>query len=196
MDTIRTFSADTEAALWQQVTNDMAQEPDLFDYTANLEQNGYRVQLDIDVDLGGGFEGGYELTTFTAPVPGHVALRFALHEQDWIHEIGKALGLTDIELGYPELDAAYIITTNDAAALQGLFADATIRATLLKYQEMRLSLAPAHHEDDSEPLLTFTKEQAVLEPAQLQEIYHLMITILQQLAPTSAQPFAAGLPNA
>ncbi|SNC68379.1 hypothetical protein SAMN06265337_2285 [Hymenobacter gelipurpurascens] len=185
MDTPRTFSADTEAALWQQVAADMAQEPDLLEYTANLQQNGHTIQLDIDIDMGGGFEGGYETTTFTAVVPRPVALRFALHEQDWIHELGKLLGLTDVELGYPELDAAYIITTNDKEALRALFSDPAIQQTLLKYQEMRLTLAPSHHEDDSELYLTFLKEQAILEPEQLQEIYHLLYTLLQQLAPTS-----------
>ncbi|TGE07647.1 hypothetical protein [Hymenobacter fodinae] len=191
MDTIRSFSADTETALWQQVAADMAQEPDLLEYTADLHQQGYTIRLDIDIDLGGGFEGGFETTTFTAPVPASVELRFALHEQDWIHEIGKLLGLTDVQLGYPELDPAYIITTNDPAALQGLLSDPAIRETLQKYQELRLSLAPVHHDNVDELFLTLTKEQAIVEPAQLQEIYHMLLSLLQQLAPAPAPSVSA-----
>jgi hypothetical protein len=191
MDTIRSFSADTEDALWQQVTADMAQEPDLLEYTADLHQEGYTIRLDIDIDLGGGFEGGFETTTFTAPVPANVELRFALHEQDWIHEIGKLLGLTDVQLGYPELDPAYIITTNDPAALQGLLSDPALRETLQKYQELRLSLAPVHHDNVDELFLTLTKEQAVVDPVQLQEIYHMLLSLLQQLAPAPAASVSA-----
>ncbi|TGD83238.1 hypothetical protein [Hymenobacter wooponensis] len=185
MDTIRSFSADSEDALWQQVAADMAREANLFEYTADLHQEGYTVRLELDIDLGGGFEGGFETTTFTAPVPTHVELRFALHEQDWIHEIGKLLGLTDVQLGYPELDPAYIITTNDPAALQGLLSDPVLRETLQKYQELRLSLAPTHHDNVDELFLTLTKEQAITDPQQLQEIYHLMLSLLQQLSPAA-----------
>jgi hypothetical protein len=186
METIRTFTADNEADLWQQVAADLAQGGDVFEYSAELNQRGYRIQLDIDIDLGGGFESGLETTTFTALVPGHVPFRFALHEQDWVHEIGKLLGLTDVVLGDPEIDAAYIITTNDAPVLHDLLADPALRQTLLRYQELRLSLAPRDHEPNADVLLTFYKEQGIVDPVQLQEIYHLVFTLLQQIAPLPA----------
>ncbi|GAB3229172.1 hypothetical protein GCM10027346_14430 [Hymenobacter seoulensis] len=186
MTIIRTFTADTEAALWQQITADMAQQENVLDYSADLHQGGYHIWFELDIDLGGGFEGGYEFTTFSAVLPGRPSFHFALHKQDWVHEIGKVLGLTDVELGDPEVDAAFIITTNDAAALQALLADPSIRATLLKYPEMRLTLSPATHEPNAEVLLTYNLEQALTEPDQLQEIYHLIYTLLQRLAPISA----------
>ena len=183
MEITRTFSADSEAALWEQVAADISRQPDLYDYRAQLCQQHYRVELEIDIDLGGGFEGGYEITTLRAIVPGQPALHFALHEQDWIHEIGKLLGLEDVELGYAELDKTFIITTNDTNALRQLLAEPDVHATLLRHPAGRLTLAPASHEPHAPVVLSFSEERALLEPEQLREIYHLLLRILQQLAP-------------
>lgn len=187
METTRTFSADTETALWQQVAADMARLPDLFDYSANLHQNGYQMELRLEIDLGGGFESGYETTTFRAVVPGPTALHFALHEQDWVHELGKLLGLQDVELADPDLDEAYLITTNHPDHLRTLLlSDPTVRQTLLRYQQLRLDLTTDPTSPETGTLLTFTKEQALTDPTQLQEIYHMLLLLLQQLAPLPA----------
>lgn len=183
MEPLRTYSADTEEALWQQVAADLALEENQYEYQAELLQNGHRIRFELDIDLGGGFEGGYELTTFSAVVPGKPTFHFALHEQDWVHELGKLLGLTDVELGDPDLDAAFIITTNDAVALRMLLSESVVRATLLKYRELRLTLAPTSHEPEAEVQLTFTKEEGLIDPAQLREIYHMLHWLLQRLAP-------------
>lgn len=190
MDTTPSFSADSDMAIWQQVATDMARQDGPFEYSAELHQSGYTIRFNLDIDLGGGFEGGYETTTFSAPVPGRPAFYFTLHEQDWVHEIGKLLGLTDVELGDAELDAAFIITTNDPAQLRAILADTAVRQTLLKYQELRLDLTPAGEELGAEVLLTFTKEQAVTEPRELQEIYHMLLTVLRHVAPLPADTAA------
>jgi hypothetical protein len=185
-DTVRTFSADTEDALWQQVAADMNQQQDLFEYTADLVQGGYLVRLAIEIDLGGGFEGGFETTSFNSLVPTPTPLHFSMHEQDWVHEIGKLLGLTDIELGDPELDAAFIITTNNADALRDLLlSDPHLRQTLLRHTNARLALAPASEEPDAAVYLMFTKDAAIIDPAELREVYHLLFSILQKVAPLS-----------
>ncbi|AYA37362.1 hypothetical protein D3Y59_10055 [Hymenobacter oligotrophus] len=183
METTRVFSAQTEAELWRQVAADMARETDLLEYSAQLNLGGYQLLLDIDIDLGGGFEGGYEFTTLTAAVPDNVALRFVLHEQDLLHELGKLLGTEDVELGVQDIDDAFIIRTNDPAALQTLFASPDIHDTLLKYHECRLSLGPASTDGDAALQLSFSKDAGVVEPAQLQEIGHMLFYLLRQIAP-------------
>ncbi|SET81176.1 hypothetical protein [Hymenobacter actinosclerus] len=188
MDTNRTFTADSEPALWAQVAADMARQPDLFDYRADLCQPPYCVHLVLDIDLGGGFEGGYELTTLRAVVPGQPALRFALHEQDWVHEIGKLLGLQDVELGYAELDRTFIISTNDANALRQLLADPAVHQALLRYPAARFTLAPDSEAPEAPLLLSFSLERAVVEPEQLRELYQLLLRVLQQLAPQPLSP--------
>ena len=181
-NTPRVFSADTEDALWQQVTADMQQQDELFEYDVELVQAGHRMRMAIDIDLGGGFEGGFETTAFTALVPTQTPLRFAMHEQDWVHEIGKLLGLTDIELGDPELDATFIITTNSADGLRELLlSDPELRQTLLRHPAARLALVPTSESPATAVYLMFTKDAAIVEPTKLREVYHLMISLLQRI---------------
>lgn len=181
MDTSRIFRASSETALWQQVAADLAQQPDLFDYRADLYENEYHVRLEYDIDLGGGFEGGYELTTLTADLPADTTFHFALHEQDWVHEIGKLLGLQDVEVGDAELDSAFIITTNQAEVLRPLLLQPEVRATLLRHPAGRLALAPASPEQGVPVQLTFSEERALTDSNELQEIYHALLLVLRRL---------------
>lgn len=183
MTTPRLFTAPAAEPLWQQVTTDMAAQTDLLDYTALLDQAGHQVLLAIDIDPGGGFESGFATTTFSAAVPNTVALRFSLHEQGWAQEIGKLLGMEDAELGYPEIDEAFIVKTNDAPLLTQLLAAPELRIALLRHREGRLIL---ERTDDTVPGLTlyFTQDAAVLESGQLQEIHALLLALLMQLVPT------------
>ncbi|SNR86624.1 MULTISPECIES: hypothetical protein [Hymenobacter] len=188
MSSLRSFHAESETALWQQVAADLQQQEDILEYSADLHEGGYQMRLELEVDLGGGFEGGYETTSFMALVPGAPTLRFALHEQDWIHQLGKALGMQDVQVGDPELDAAYIIKTNEPGRLQQLLAEPGVRAVLLKYQELRLDLVAAPEDTPGGVWLTFIKEQAIVEPEALREIYHMLLTLLRHLSPASANP--------
>jgi hypothetical protein len=189
INSIRSFSADTETELWDQISADMLRDGSMLEYAAQLNQGGYQFMLDIDIDPGGGFEGGYATTTLAALVPGAPALRFSLVEQDLVHELGKLLGLKDVELGYPALDAAFIIRTNEPGTLRTLLADEAVQTTLLKYRELRLTLAPASEAPETTEApaeavyLVFSKEAGIVDPAQLREIYQLLLSLLRQLAP-------------
>jgi hypothetical protein len=181
MHSIRSYSADTEDTLWPAVAADLGRAENQFDFVADLTLAGLTTRLSLDVDLGGGFEGGSETTTLSARVPHDTSLRFALHEQDWVHELGKLLGLTDVKVGDPALDAAYIITTNDPAALRGLLLqDPAVRQALLRYRELRLSLAPTSR-DGADVYLTLVKE-AALDAAPLRELYHAFYSVLHRLS--------------
>jgi len=183
MQEIRQFAGATEAELWQQVAADMARQPDLFSYSALLQQGGHSTELVLDIDLGGGFEGGYSTTTLATAVPAGCPLRFALHDQNWMRELGKLLGMEDIELGYPALDETIVIKTNQPAMLRALLQPDAIRATLRKYHEAELTLQPTDEEDAAAPLrLQFFHEAAILNPAELQEIYHLLYSLAEQLS--------------
>jgi hypothetical protein len=180
MDNLRQFSGETESEIWQQITSDMLKQGEILEYSAQIEQQGYVVYFDIDIDLGGGFEGGFETTTFMAPVANN-AVKFQLYPQNWLNEVGKILGLEDVELGFPELDEAFIIKANHPELLKKLFADKTIRDVLLKYPSAELKLAPEHHEPDARNLLTFSLDLAVLSPEHLREIYDMMLQLLKKL---------------
>jgi hypothetical protein len=181
METIKSFSADTEEELWHLVAYDMANQKELLQYSAQLTQAGQPIYFDIDIDLGGGFEGGISSTTFMAPAPSHVALRFALHEQGFMDEVGKFFGMEDIELGYPDLDNAFIIKTNQPDTLKSLLADPTIHQLLLKHKSCELRLHDDADETGPETVLTFTKDEAILDISELRGIYSMLYLMLQKL---------------
>src|SRR5688572_28431901 len=138
MEKVKNFRAETEEDLWQQFASDLAAREELLDYTARLSLANRTVIFNIDVDLGGGFEGGFETTSFTAPVTGHNDLRIHIYPQDWVNEIGKLFGLEDVELGYPELDKEFIIKTNQTETLKSIFTDQTLQETLLKNKNVHI----------------------------------------------------------
>ncbi|MBK0401671.1 hypothetical protein I5M27_01660 [Adhaeribacter sp. BT258] len=180
MENLRQFSGENEAEIWQQIATDMQQQGEILTYSAQVKQQNYEVYFDIDIDLGGGFEGGFETTTFMAPVE-NSALKFHLHPQNWLNEVGKMLGMEDVELGYPRLDQAFMIKANNPAALKTIFTDESIRQTLLKYPDCELKLSHETDEPGARNLLTFSLDLAITNPEDLREIYSLMLQLLKKL---------------
>ncbi len=180
MENIKTFTAATQEELWQAVAVDMANQGQVLQYAAHLQQPDQDVYFDIDIDLGGGFESGFSTTNFLAPVAGNSSLRFHFYRQDWVNEIGIVFGMEDTKLGYEDLDAAFIIKTNQPETLQALFSDPDLRAFLLKHPNADLEFK----QDDEETglLLTFSKDEAILDVTVLREIYHWLRELALRVA--------------
>ncbi|MCC9166751.1 hypothetical protein [Pontibacter harenae] len=174
METIKQFEGDTETELWQKVAADMSSLGDVLKYSVILNQSGQQTLFDLDIDLGGGFESGISTTRFRTALPAATVLRFNIHEQDFLNEIGKVLGMEDIKFGYPDFDAAFIVQTNNANALKHLFSQESIRNILLKHPTAKLKLDVSSDPAAPDVYLSFSKNNAVVEVAELQEIYHLL----------------------
>lgn len=181
MEIIRKFSGETEEAIWQQIATDLQQQGEILEYAAELNQQGRIIYFEIDIDLGGGFESGYETTKFLAPLGSHPTLRFNIHPEDWVSEIGKMLGMEDVELGFPRLDKAYIIKTNQPETLKALFADDDLRATLRKFADCDLRITTSHEDGQEITSLSLWYETAITDPASLREIYHVMYTLAEKI---------------
>ena len=61
-------SGNTEEEIWQQINEQFTNNPEPLEYAVVVLQATKKIAIDIDIDLGGGFESGYETTTFTSPV--------------------------------------------------------------------------------------------------------------------------------
>jgi hypothetical protein len=128
-----------EDEIWQQITSDF-REGDLLEYRAIIQQQNTRVLLDIDIDLGGGFEGGYESTMLRSPLKPNNNFRFAIHEEGFIDEVGKFFGMQDVVIGYPEFDKKVLIKANDEAKVKPLFADTSVREVFQSLDDFTLEL--------------------------------------------------------
>ena len=99
MEKEKLITANDINEVWPQVAKDLRENE--FTYSVIISIDNRKVYLDIDVDPGGGFEGGYQTTTLKSKLEHAGAFRFALHHQGLLYEIGKFFGMEDIETGYP-----------------------------------------------------------------------------------------------
>jgi len=73
---------------------------------------------------------GKSSTTYTrirAPYVNPDGFRFAIHRKSIFSDLGKWMGMQDVEVGHPEFDEAFIIKGNDEHKLRALFANPKIR---------------------------------------------------------------------
>ncbi len=180
MDIDKTYKAATEAELWKQVSADINE--DVLEYHALLEQGGQNIVLDIDIDLGGGFEGGYATTSYSTQINNH-NFRFAIHDEHFTDEIGKFFGMQDVKTGYDELDHHLVIKTNDEEKVKTLFADASVRKTLSELTNFDLGIRQ-HQIEDSDKKQSFLElniEDGITDTAFLSELYHAFYVVLESI---------------
>jgi hypothetical protein len=86
---------------------------------------------------------GKTSTTYTrlrAPYVNKDDFRFTIYRKGFFSELGKLLGMQDVEVGYPEFDEAFIIKGNDERKLQALFAHPTIRQLVERQPTIHLTV--------------------------------------------------------
>lgn len=174
------ISGRTEDEVWKQVNAQFLANPDPLEYTAVIVQEDKKIVLDIDIDLGGGFESGYETTAFTAELHNAPAFRFAIHEQHFTDEIGKFFGMEDVEIGFIEFDKKLIVKTNDKLRIREIFNDEQVRKVFQSLNDFKFGIT--YRKDKSSeknhPFLELQIESAITNPRQLREIYHTFFSVL------------------
>lgn len=75
-----------------------------------------------------------------APFVNKDGFRFTIYRRGLFSELGKLLGMQDVEIGEPEFDDAFIIKGNDEDKLRKLFANPRIRQLLERQPRIHLSV--------------------------------------------------------
>ena len=175
--------------IWNEVKADLDSISYPFVYNINIRENERSVFLNIEVDLGGGFESGFQSTSLTAPVPIQFTtlasrltenrnFRFAVHDEDFIDKVGKFFGMEDIKTGYPEFDKKLVVKTNDPEKVKELFANKETRDLFQSLGGFNLHIANYDH-DDRHSSLELTIDRAVTDAAQLHKIYIAFVRVLE-----------------
>ena len=82
----------------------------------------------VTLDVGRSDEDGKTpVTRLRAPYVNPEAFRFAIYRKGFFSELGKLLGMQDIEVGDSEFDDAFVIKGNDESKVRALFATPQIR---------------------------------------------------------------------
>jgi hypothetical protein len=98
----------------------------------------WTVTLDTYTESSG--ESSVTYTRMRAPYVNPDGFRFRVYRKGLFSELGKLLGMQDIEVGDPDFDEAFIIKGNDESAVQNLFADPKLRALIQAQPKVRLSV--------------------------------------------------------
>jgi hypothetical protein len=175
------IAANSEETVWKRITADLTGENPPLQYHVLIYHDIHKIQLDIDIDPGGGFESGFETTTLTAALPDLDGFRFAVHHQDFLDVIGKFFGLEDKEIGYPEFDTALIIKTNDVEKIKNIFSDKTARQLFQSLTAFTLHTDRRNINEDTEIkeyFLEFEIERGILDIVELRRIYAAFAAVL------------------
>jgi hypothetical protein len=79
-------------------------------------------------------------TRMRAPYTNPENFRFTIYRKGVFSELGKLLGMQDIEVGDPDFDEAFIIKGNDEFKVRDLFANAQIRQMIQDQPAFRLDV--------------------------------------------------------
>jgi hypothetical protein len=173
-----------EDEIWQQITADFIKEDDLLEYRVVIEQQNRRILLDIDIDLGGGFEGGFESTMLRSQLKSIGDFRFAIHNESFIDEVGKFFGMQDVVIGYPEFDKKVLIKANDETKVRPLFSETSIREVFQSLDDFTFGII-MHHFDGKEksPCLELYINSAITDAVSLRKIYSAFFKVLILIDP-------------
>lgn len=181
----------TEEKNWEQVIADLKDASIPFNYKAVLRHNNTPVSLVIDIDAGGGFEGGFEFTSLIAAVPIQFtslkatiaegdAFRFALHDESVIDRVGKFFGMDDITIGYKEFDKQLIIKTNDATRFKKVFSDRKMRNVFQGLKDFALQINKDEVKEGTF-ILEFMIDRAILNTQELEKVYNAFVGLIDKL---------------
>ena len=183
----RQISGQNEEEVWQQLQADLTQQQDLMQYRALVHQQNKEIHLDIDIDLGGGFEGGYATTIFSAPFRNREGFRFALYEAGFFDDLGKFFGMQDIEVGYPEFDQKIIVKATDESRIRTILTDDALRAALLSLKDFtfEIVLPDDGDTDTNDSRLELIIEEGITDPRRLRPLYDAYFSVLNLIDPFS-----------
>src|SRR3954447_14301844 len=132
---------------------------------------------------------GESSTTYTrmrAPYVNPEGFRFTAYRKGLFSELGKLLGMQDIEVGDPEFDEAFVVKGSDEAKVRELFADPEVRSLMLAQRQAHLSVkdgegcfGPSFPDDVDE--LHFRVLGVIKEVDRLKALFDLFAAVLDRL---------------
>jgi len=125
-------------------------------------------------------------TRMRAPYVNPDGFRFRVHRRGFFSDIGKALGMQDVEVGQPAFDEDFIIKGTDEGKLRQLFANPKIRALIDSQKNIDFSVkddegwfGPTFPDGVDE--LSFAVAGIIKDIERLKRLYELFAETLEEL---------------
>ncbi|HEV3166336.1 MAG TPA: DUF3137 domain-containing protein [Isosphaeraceae bacterium] len=128
----------------------------------------------------------HTLTRMRAPYVNPDGFRFTIYRKGVFSELGKLLGMQDIEVGDPDFDEAFIIKGSDEYKVRDLFSPPQIRALLQTQPAIRLEVKDDEgwfqtRFPDGVDELHFQTHGVIRDVERLKKLYDLFAEILDRL---------------
>ena len=125
-------------------------------------------------------------TRIRAPYVNPEGFRFTIYRKGFFSDLGKLLGMQDIEVGDPEFDEAFIIKGNDEPRVVILFSDPEIRRLIGAQPKIKLEVKDSEGwfggrfpEDVDE--LHFQAVGVIKDVGRLKALFELFAAVLDRL---------------
>lgn len=174
--------------IWQQLAEEIQA-----DYVNNGFWGGDRVEVHVDnwvvvldtytVSTG---KSSITYTRMRAPFVNLDNFYFKIYRAGLFSDLGKMLGMEDINVGYEEFDEDFIIKGNSEEKLRQLFANESIRALIQDQPQISLEIKDdegffkAHFPEGVDELY-FQVTGVIKDIDRLKELYELFAEVLKQL---------------
>jgi hypothetical protein len=131
-------------------------------------------------------ESSVTYTRVRAPYINPEGFRFTIYRKGIFSELGKLLGMQDIEVGEPEFDEAFIIKGNDESKVVSLFSNTKIRQMIQDQPKIRLEVkdsegwfGPKFPKEADE--LHFQVAGVIKDLERLKALFDLFAAVLEEL---------------
>jgi len=138
----------------------------------------------ITLDVLSGEDGSF--TRIRAPYINPEGFWFTIYRKNLFSDLGKFLGMQDIEVGDPEFDEAFIIKGNDESKVVSLFSNSKIRQMIQDQPKIRLEVKDSEGWFDSKfpedvDELYFQVDGEIKDVERLKALFDLFAAVLDQL---------------
>jgi hypothetical protein len=179
MDEQKRFTGTSPEDAWEQVTTDVTWQEGANNYRAIIHTGHCDVELETVRSPGAIEEGGFEQTTFRAPVPSTGDFRFAIVPEDFVNRIGKLFGMQDVKIGYAEFDKNVLVQTNDEQKLKSILSNPSVREVFQNLSGYSLHIDK--HGEGKGDYLHLVLQHAITDNATMRTIFSAFNKVLKAL---------------
>jgi hypothetical protein len=179
--------------LWKQLSQEIGA-----DFVAGQLWKGSKVQahvgpwtITLDTYTVSSGQSQVTYTRMRAPYVNGGGFRFTIYRKGIFSDLGKLMGMQDIEVGNPEFDDAFIIKGNDEFKVRELFANRRIQELINAQPQIHLTVrdsegwfGPKFPDDVDE--LYFQVVGVIKDLPRLKNLYDLFAEALDQLCKLGA----------
>ncbi len=141
----------------------------------------------VTLDTGYSEEDGESVVTrLRAPYVNPESFRFTIYRKGFFSDLGRLLGMQDVEVGDPDFDEAFVIKGNDEDRVRLLFSDPKIRQMIQDQPQIRLTVkdsegwfGPKFPEDVDK--LHFEALGVIKDVERLKALFDLFAAVLDRL---------------